>query len=148
MYGGLLYKFFFINTLSLLLIHLLKMITHAAGLSKFLGKIRSPVVVYNTEDEDYLVRGGMGVTTMGQHNIEISDSKPTSNILSNKFRIVSIEKVKFCTAFVGGVPGNNICGVMKGDNESCNKYKTHADLEKGNVESAFYITANGTNLFL
>ena len=45
------------------------MITHAAGLIKFLGKIQSPVVVYNAEDEDYFVRGGMGVTTMGQHNM-------------------------------------------------------------------------------
>ena len=37
---------------------------------------------------------------------------------------------------------------MKGDNVSCNKYKTHADQEKGNVESDFYLTKNGTNTFL
>ena len=67
MHGGLLYKFFFINNLSPLLIHLLTMITHAAVLSKFLGKIRSPAVVYNVGDEDYFVGGGMGVTTMVQH---------------------------------------------------------------------------------
>ena len=64
MNGGLLYKLFFLNTLSPLLIHLLKMLTHAAGLSKFLGNIRSPEVVYNAEDEDYFVGGGMGVITM------------------------------------------------------------------------------------
>ena len=79
MHGGLLYKLFFLNTLSPFLIHLLTMITHATGLSKFLGKIRSPAVVYNAEDKYYFVRGGMGVTTMGQHKMEISDSKTTSN---------------------------------------------------------------------
>ena len=52
MHGGLLYKLFFLNTLSPILIHLLTMITHATGLSKFLGKIRSLVVVYNAEYED------------------------------------------------------------------------------------------------
>ena len=37
---------------------------------------------------------------------------------------------------------------MKGDNGSCNKYKTHAYREKGHTESALYLTTNGTNLFL
>ena len=37
---------------------------------------------------------------------------------------------------------------MKRDNGYCNKYKTHADQEKGHVESALYLTTNGTNLFL
>ena len=101
------------------------MITHAAGLSKFFGKIRSPEVVYKAEDEAYFIGGGMGITTVGQHKMEISDSKPASNTSSTKVRIVSIEEVEFCTAFVGGVPGNNICGLMKGGNGSCNKYKTH-----------------------
>ena len=60
MYGGLSYKLFFINTLSTLLIHLLTMITHAAVLSKFLGNIRYPEVVYKEEDEDYFIGGGNG----------------------------------------------------------------------------------------
>ena len=124
------------------------MITHAAGLSKFLGKIWSLVVVYKSEDEEYFVRGGMGVTTVGQHKMEIYDSKPTSKPLSNKVIIFRIEEVEFCTAFVVGVPGNKICGLMKGDNGSFNKYNTHADQYKCHVESAFYLTTNGTNLFL
>ena len=37
---------------------------------------------------------------------------------------------------------------MKGDNGYCKKYKTHAYLEKGHVESAFYLTANGKNMLL
>ena len=49
---------------------------------------------------------------------------------------------------MGGVPGNKICGLMKGDNGYCNKYNTHEDQEKGNVESDFYLTPNDTNLFL
>ena len=49
---------------------------------------------------------------------------------------------------MGEVPKKKICGLIKGDNGSCNKYKTHADREKGHVESALYITMNGTNLFL
>ena len=49
---------------------------------------------------------------------------------------------------MGGLPGNMIYGLMKGVNGSCNKYKTHAYREKGNVESDFYLTTNGTNLFL
>ena len=85
---------------------------------------------------------------MFQHNRDIYDSKPTSNPSANKVRIVSIEEVDFCTEFVGWVPGNKICGLMKGDNGSCNKYKTHADQEKGNVESDFYLTTNDTNLLL
>ena len=80
--------------------------------------------------------------------MEISDSKPNSRPSPNKVKIVSIKEVEFCTTFVGGVPGNNICGLMKGDNGHGNKYKTHADLEKGHMESAFYLTTNGTNLFL
>ena len=60
MHGGLLYKLFFLNTLSPLLIHLIAMITHAAGLSKFFGKIRSPEVVYKAEDEAYFIGGRNG----------------------------------------------------------------------------------------
>ena len=100
MHGGLFYKLFLLNTLSPLLIHLLTMISHAAGLSKFLGNIRSPVVVYKAEDEDYFIGGGMGIITMGQHKMKISDSKITSNPSSNKVRIVRIEEVYFCTDFV------------------------------------------------
>ena len=36
------------------------MITHAAVLSKFLGNIRYPEVVYKEEDEDYFIGGGNG----------------------------------------------------------------------------------------
>ena len=32
---------------------------------------------YKAEDEDYFIGGGMGVTTVGQHKLEISDFKPT-----------------------------------------------------------------------
>ena len=53
------------------------MITHAAGLSKFLVNIWSPSVVYNMERNDYFAGGGMGVTNVGQHKMEISNSKPT-----------------------------------------------------------------------
>ena len=67
------------------------MITHATGLRKFLGKIWSTAVVYKAEDEDYFIGGGMGVTTVGQHKMQISDSKPTSKPSSNKVRIFSIE---------------------------------------------------------
>ena len=94
MHGGLLYKFF-LNTLSLLLIHLLTIITHATGLSKLLGNILSLEVVYNAQDEDYFVGEGMGVTTMGQHKMETSDSKPTSKLSCNKVGIVRIEEVDF-----------------------------------------------------
>ena len=90
----------------------------------------------------------MGTTNVVHHKMEISDSKPTSKPSSKKVRIVSIEEVDFCNAFVGGVPGNKICGFMKLDNGYCNKYKTHADREKGNMESDFYLTTNGTNIFL
>ena len=58
----------------------------------------------------------MGVTSVVQHKMEISDSKPTSTTSSNKVRIFRIEKVNFCTTFLGGVPGNNISGLMKVDN--------------------------------
>ena len=101
------------------------MITHAKGLRKFLDNIRSLAVVYKAEDEDYIIRGGMGVTTVGQHKMGISDSKPTYKTLSNKVRIVRIEEVEFCTEFVGRIPGNKICGLMRGDNGYCNNYKTH-----------------------
>ena len=94
------------------------MITHVAGLSKFLGNIRSPVVVYNTEEEDYLTGGGMGVANLVQHKMDISNSMPTSKSSYNKVIIFSIEKVDFSTAFVIGVPGNKICGLIKGDNGS------------------------------
>ena len=124
------------------------MITHSAGLIKFLGNIWSPEVVYKAEDEDYFIRGGMGVTTVGQDKMEISDSKPTSRPSSNKVVIVRIEEVDFCAAFVGGVPGNKICGLIKGYNGYCKNSKTHADQEKGHVESSFYLTTSGTNLFL
>ena len=90
----------------------------------------------------------MSFTKLVHNKMEISDFKPTSKPSSNKVRIVSIEEVEFCTAFVGGVSGKNICGLMKGDNGSCNKYKTHADQEKGNVESALYLTPNCTKMFL
>ena len=63
----------------------------------------------------------MGVTKVGQHKMEIYDSNPTSKPLYNKVRIVRIEEVDFCTAFVVGVPGNNIFDLMEGDNGSCNK---------------------------
>ena len=124
------------------------MTTHATGLRKFLGKVRSLAVVYNAEEEYYFAGGGMGVTNVGQHKMEIYDSKPNSKPSSNKVRIVRIEEVEFYTAFVGGLPVNKIDGLMKGENWSCNKYKTHEYREKGNVENAFYLTTNGTNLFL
>ena len=127
MLGGLLYKLFFLNTFSTILIHLLTMITHAAGLHNFLGNIWYLAVVYKTEYEDYLTGGGMGAITVGHHKIQISDSKPTSKPSSNKVRMVRIEEVEFCTDFVGGVPGNKIYGLTKGDNGSCNKYKSHVD---------------------
>ena len=60
------------------------MITHAAGLTKFLVKIWSPTVVYNVEEEYYFTRGGMGVTSVVHYNTEISDSKTTSNPSANK----------------------------------------------------------------
>ena len=69
MHGGLLYKFFFLNTLSLILIHLLITITNSAGLRKLLGKIRYPAEIYKAEDEYYFIGGGMSVTTAGQHRM-------------------------------------------------------------------------------
>ena len=63
----------------------------------------------------------MGVTNVVRHKMEISESKPTSKPSTNKVRIFSNGEVYFCTAFVGGVPGGNTCGLMKGDNGSCNK---------------------------
>ena len=124
------------------------MITHATGSIKVLVKITSPEVVYNTEEEDYFTGGRMGATTLVQNKMEIYDFKPTYKTSDNKITIVSIDEFDFGTAFVGGVPGNKICGLTKGDNGYCKNYKAHADLEKGDVESAFYLTPYGTNLFL
>ena len=90
----------------------------------------------------------MGIITIGQHKMEVSDSKTTSNPSSNKVKIVRIEEVDFCNAFVGGLPGNKICGLMKEDNRYYHKYKTCEYTDKGNVESAFYLTMNVTNLLL
>ena len=53
---------------------------------------------------------------MGQHKIEISDFKTTTKPSSNRVGIFRIEEVDFCTAFVGGVTGNKICGLIKGYN--------------------------------
>ena len=139
---------FLLNTLSPCLFYFLPMIARATGLRKFLVDIRSPAVVYKVEEEDYFAGGGMGVTNMFQHKIDISDSKPTSNPYAKNVRIFSIEEVDFCTAFVGGVPENKICGLMKLDHGYINKYKTHADIDKGCVDSVLYLTPNGTNLFL
>ena len=75
----------------------------------------------------------MGVTTVGHHKMEIYDSKPTSKPSYNKVRIFRIEEVEFCTDFVGGVTGKNICGLMRVDNGYYNKYKTHEYREKGRV---------------
>ena len=40
----------FLNTFCPCLFYLILMITHATGLSIFLGNIRSPAVVYNAEE--------------------------------------------------------------------------------------------------
>ena len=64
---------------------------------------------------------------MVQHNMEISDYKPTSKQSDNKVSIVGIDEVDFCTEFVGEFPGNKICGLIKLDNVPCKKYKKHAD---------------------
>ena len=85
----------------------------------------------------------MGVTIVGKHKMEISDSKPTSKPSSNNVRIVRIGEVDFFTAFVGVIPGNKIYGLMKVYNGYCNKYNTHVDQDKGHVESALYIATNG-----
>ena len=53
---------------------------------------------------------------MVQLKMDISESKPTSNPSAKKVRIVRIDEVDFCTAFVVGVPLNKIFGLMKGDN--------------------------------
>ena len=50
--------------------------------------------------------------------METSEFKPASKPSANKIRMVRIEEVEFCIAFLGGVPGKNICGLMKGDNGS------------------------------
>ena len=68
-HGGWLYKSFFLNTLSPYLFYLITIITHAAGLSKFLGNIRSLEVVYNAEEEDYFTGGVMGITKMVHHKM-------------------------------------------------------------------------------
>ena len=75
----------------------------------------------------------MGATTLVQHNMKLSDYKPTSNPSSNKVRIVRVEEVEFCTPFVEGVPLNNIYGLMKGDIGSCKKYKKHVGHDKCDV---------------
>ena len=90
----------------------------------------------------------MGVTNMFQHKIDISNFKPNSKPWANKVRIFRIEGVYFFTAFVGGFTGNKIFGLIKGYNGSCNKYNTHANREKGDVDGAFYMTPHDTNLFL
>ena len=63
----------------------------------------------------------MDVTNVGQHNMEIYKSNPNSKPSSNKVRIVRIEEVEFYTDFVGGLTGNKIYGLMKGDNGYCIK---------------------------
>ena len=73
----------------------------------------------------------MGATNLFQYKMEVSESKTTSKPSSNKIMIVRVEEVDFCTAFVGGVLGNKICGPMKGVDGYCNKYKIHAVKEKG-----------------
>ena len=70
-------------------------------------------MVYNAEEEDYFTGGGMGFTNVAQKEMEIYDSKPTPKPSDNKVRIVWIEEVEFCTAFVVGVPRNKICGLIK-----------------------------------
>ena len=122
--------------------------THSTGLSKFLGKIRSPAVVYNTEEQEYFTGEGMRSTTRFQHNMEVLYSNTTSNPSYNKVRIVRVEEVDFCTDFVGGVPGNKIGGLMKEVYGSYNKYKTHAGKDKGDTESALYLNSNVIKLFL
>ena len=71
--------------------YLLTVITHDAGLSKFLLNIRSPPVVYNAYKEDYFTGLVMGVTNVFQNKMEISNSKTTSKPSDNKVRIVRIE---------------------------------------------------------
>ena len=90
----------------------------------------------------------MGITTMVQHNMEVSESNPTSKPSFNKFRIARVEEFDFCTAFLGGVLGNKTCGLMKGVDGSCKIYKTHAVKEKIDLGSALYLTSNGINMFL
>ena len=90
----------------------------------------------------------MGTTTLVHHKMEVPDSKPTSNPSYNKVRIVRVEEVDLCTAFVGEVPVKKICGLIKVFDGSCNNYNTNKGKEKVYLESAFYLTSNGTNLFL
>ena len=90
----------------------------------------------------------MGATTLVQYNMEVSESKPNSKNSSNKVMIVWVEEVDFCIAVVGEVPGNKICSLMKVVDRYCNKYKTHAGKDKGDIDSVFYLTPNGTDLFL
>ena len=87
-----------------LLFYLLTMITHATVLRKFLGSIRSLLVVYNAEEQDYFIKGVMGSTTLVQPKMEVSDSNTTANPSSNKVRIVRFNEDDFCTNFLGGVP--------------------------------------------
>ena len=113
-----------------------------------MGKTRSPAVLYNVEEQNYFTEEGMGATTPVHHNMEVSDSNTTSNPYSNKVSIVRVEEVDCCSAFVGGVTVNKICGLMKRVDGSCNKYYTHAGKKKGDIYSDFYLISNGKNLFL
>ena len=72
---------------------MLTIITNPAGLRKFFGKFWYSAVVYKVEDEYYFIGEGMGVITVGQHKIEISDSNPTSKLTYNKVRVVRIDDV-------------------------------------------------------
>ena len=90
----------------------------------------------------------MGATTLVQPRMEVSYYKTTYNTSSEKVSIGRVEEVDFCTEFLGGATGNKICGLVKGENGSCNKYKPHAVLEKGDLYRDFYLNSNGTNMFL
>ena len=56
----------------------------------------------------------MGATTLVQPRMEVSYYKTTYNTSSDKVSIGRVEEVDFCTEFLGGVPGKNICGLIKG----------------------------------
>ena len=98
-----------------------------------MGNVRSPVVLYNTDEQGYFTKGVIGATTFVQPKMEVPDSKTTSNNFSNEVRIFRIEEVEFCTAFVREFPVNKICGLMTRDNVTCKTYKTHYGIEKGDV---------------
>ena len=115
----------------------LMMMTYAIGLIKFLGKIRSPAVVYNVEEQYYFSRRLMGATNLVHTKIEISDSNPASNPSSQNVRVVKFEEVGVCTVFLGGVPVNKIFGLMKVDHVFFKHYKTHYGQVNVDVESFF-----------